>query len=157
MVSPGYWNRPEADREVFAPGRWLRTGDMGLRDAHGDLWFTGRVKNIIERNSENITPGEIEQALYRHPAIAEAAAFGVADEAEGQVPIAYVAFAPGRSASEDELKAFLATQIADFKIPARLLSIDTLPLTHSGKIDHRALERRFASEGRRPPAPPERA
>ena len=89
MVSPGYWNRPEADREVFVDG-WLRTGDMGLRDTDGNYWFAGRLKQIIERNSENITPGEIEQALYRHPAIAEAGAFGVPDPDEGQVPIAYV-------------------------------------------------------------------
>jgi acyl-CoA synthetase (AMP-forming)/AMP-acid ligase II len=87
-----------------------------LRDAAGEYWFAGRIKQIIERNSENITPGEIEQALYRHPAVSEAGAFGVADEAEGQVPIAYVSFAPGTRASEDELKAFLATQIANFGI-----------------------------------------
>lgn len=149
MVTPGYWRRPEADREVLGAG-WLRTGDMGLRDAAGDYWFTGRRKQIIERNSENITPGEIEQALYRHPAVAEAAAFGVADADEGQVPIAYVAFAAERTATEAELAAFLATQIAAFKIPARIVAIDRLPLTHSGKIDHRALEedyrRRVAAE-----------
>src|SRR6185295_5597407 len=83
MVSPGYWRRPEADREVFDDG-WLRSGDMGLCDENGNYWFTGRRKQIIERNSENITPGEIEQALYRHPAVAEAAAFGVPDADEGQ-------------------------------------------------------------------------
>ncbi|HZR79875.1 MAG TPA: class I adenylate-forming enzyme family protein [Candidatus Binatia bacterium] len=144
MVAAGYWNRPEADRAVFAPGGWLRTGDMGLRDPAGDYWFTGRVKNIIVRSSENVTPGEIEQALYRHPAVAEAAAFGVSDPDEGQVPIAYVSLAPGRNATEEELKAFLETQIAVFKVPARILAIDAMPLTHSGKIDHHALERRFA-------------
>lgn len=143
MVSPGYWNRPEADREVFVDG-WLRTGDLGLVDADGDYWFTGRSKQVIERNSENITPGEIEQALYRHPDVAEAGAFGVADPDEGQVPIAYVSFTPGRFASEQDLKVFLATQIAAFKIPARILPIDRMPLTHSGKIDHRALAELYA-------------
>jgi long-chain acyl-CoA synthetase len=144
MVSPGYWNRPEANREVFVDG-WLRTGDMGLRDADGSYWFTGRLKQIIERNSENITPGEIEQALYRHPAVAEAGAFGVPDANEGQVPIAYVAFNPSQHVSEEELKGFLAGQIAAFKIPARILPIDRLPLTHSGKIDHAALAERYAA------------
>jgi len=142
MVSPGYWRRPEADRDVFVDG-WLRTGDMGLRDDAGNYWFTGRLKQLIERNSENITPGEIEQAIYRHPAIAEAAAFGVVDVNEGQVPIAYVAFKPGCEATETELKEFLATQIAAFKIPLRILAIDALPLTHSGKIDHKALAERY--------------
>jgi long-chain acyl-CoA synthetase len=145
MVSPGYWNRPEADREVFVDG-WLRTGDMGLRDTGGNYWFTGRLKQIIERNSENITPGEIEQALYRHPAIAEAAAFGVPDPDEGQVPIAYVVLRPGSAVSEQEMKEFLGGQIAAFKIPARILPIDRLPLTHSGKIDHAALAERFARD-----------
>jgi long-chain acyl-CoA synthetase len=146
MVTPGYWRRPEADREVLAPGGWLRTGDMGLRDASGDWWFTGRLKQIIERSSENVTPGEIEQALYRHPAVSEAGAFGVADPDEGQVPVAYVSFAPGARATEDELKAFLATQIAAFKIPVRILPIERIPLTHSGKIDHKALAERYARE-----------
>ena len=145
MVTPGYWRRPEADREVLVDG-WLRTGDMGLRDAPGDYWFTGRLKQIIERSSENITPGEIEQALYRHPAVAEAGAFGVDDAAEGQVPVAYVVYAAGRRASEAELKDFLATQIAAFKIPVRIAPIDEMPLTHSGKIDHKALAERYASE-----------
>ncbi|HEY8514760.1 MAG TPA: class I adenylate-forming enzyme family protein [Candidatus Binatia bacterium] len=144
MVSPGYWRRPQADQEVFVD-RWLRTGDMGLRDERGEYWFTGRLKQIIERNSENITPGEIEQALYRHPAVAEAGAFGVPDPDEGQVPIAYVSFKEGASASEDELKSFLATQIAEFKIPVRILPIERIPLTHSGKIDHKALAERYAA------------
>lgn len=142
MVTPGYWKRPEADREVLVNG-WLRTGDMGLQDAKGAYWFTGRSKQIIERNSENITPGEIEQALCRHPAVAEAAAFGVPDPDAGAVPIAYVAFRPGVSATEAELKAFLVGEIAAFKIPARILPIDDMPLTHSGKIDHQALAARY--------------
>jgi long-chain acyl-CoA synthetase len=148
MVTPGYWRRPEADREVLVDG-WLRTGDMGLVDASGEVWFTGRLKQIIERNSENITPGEIEQALYRHPAVAEAGAFGVPDREEGQVPVAYVTFNEGARASEDELKSFLATQIASFKIPVRILPIERLPLTHSGKIDHKALAERYAASLRR--------
>jgi len=144
MVSPGYWRRPEADREVYAGG-WLRTGDTGLRDTHGDFWFTGRVKQIIERNSENITPGEIEQALYRHPAVREAAAFGVPDPDEGEVPIACVVLAPGATAGEEELRAFLRTQIAAFKVPARILAIAEMPLTHSGKLDRKALAALYAT------------
>jgi long-chain acyl-CoA synthetase len=119
---------------------------MGLQDEDGSYWFTGRLKQIIERNSENITPGEIEQALYRHPAVAEAGVFGVPDADEGQVPIAYVVFKPGRQATEQEIKDFLAGQIATFKIPARILPIDRLPLTHSGKIDHAALAERYAHD-----------
>jgi len=147
MVSPGYWRRPQADREIFVDG-WLRTGDMGLRDGNDNYWFTGRLKQLIERNSENITPGEIEQAIYRHPAVAEAAVIGAPDPEEGQVPIAYVVLKPGGSVAEAELKEFLETQIAAFKIPARILAVAQLPLTHSGKIDHKALLERYQSETR---------
>ena len=149
MVTPGYWRRPQADRMVRVDG-WLRTGDMALQDSAGDYWFTGRSKQIIERNSENITPGEIEQALYRHPAIAEAAAFGVSNPEQGEVPIAYVVFKRDAGATEAEIKAFLATQIAAFKIPAQILPIDAIPLTHSGKIDHKALLERYTASNVRP-------
>jgi long-chain acyl-CoA synthetase len=142
MVSPGYWRRPEADREVFVEG-WLRTGDMGLRDSQGNFWFTGRLKQIIERHGENITPGEIEQALYRHPAVAEACAFGIPDPDAGQVPVAYVHFKTGQSATEGELKEFLKTQIAEYKIPVQILAIDQMPLTPSGKINRKALTERY--------------
>lgn len=144
MVTPGYWRRDEVNRTVLADG-WLRTGDLALRDAEGRYWFTGRSKQIIERSSENITPGEVEQALYRHPAVAEAAAIGVPDPDEGQVPIAYVVLAAGTPASEEDLKGFLATQIAAFKIPAQILFTDAMPLTRSGKIDHEALAARYAA------------
>lgn len=142
MVSPGYWHRPEADREVFVEG-WLRTGDMGLRDLEKNFWFTGRLKQIIERYGENITPGEIEQALYRHPAVAEACAFGIPDPDAGQVPVAYVHFKAGHSANEEELKEFLKTQIAEYKIPVQILAIDQMPLTPSGKINRKELAERY--------------
>jgi long-chain acyl-CoA synthetase len=119
-----------------------RHGTAGCR---WELLVHRAPKQLIERNSENITPGEIEQALYRHPAVAEAGAFGVPDANEGQVPIAYVVFNPGQQANEKDLKRFLTGQIAAFKIPARILPIDRLPLTHSGKIDHTALAERYAS------------
>ena len=138
MVTSGYWNRPEINSTVLEGG-WLRTGDVGMKDKNGDYWFCGRIKNIIERGSENITPGEIEQGLYRHPAIAEAAVFGVPDAIEGEVPVAYVCFKAGHRLSEAELKSFLATQIAEFKIPAHIFPIESMPLTASGKIHYKAL------------------
>lgn len=138
MVTPGYWNRPEINSTILKEG-WLRTGDLGLKDDNGDYWFMGRVKQIIERNSENITPGEVEQAILRHPHIDEAAVVGIADPNEGQVPIAFVTFKSGKQIGEAELKTFLATQIAEFKIPARIIPIQKMPLTPSGKIDRKAL------------------
>ncbi|PIR21059.1 MAG: hypothetical protein COV45_02710 [Deltaproteobacteria bacterium CG11_big_fil_rev_8_21_14_0_20_47_16] len=142
MVTPGYWNRPEINRAILVDG-WLHTGDTGLQDNSGNYWFTGRVKQIIERSSENITPGEIEQALCRHPAVAEAIAFGIPDPKEGQVPIAYICLKPGQAVSEDDLKSFLATQIADFKIPVKVLTIDSMPLLPSGKIDRKTLAQNY--------------
>jgi long-chain acyl-CoA synthetase len=138
MVTPGYWNRPEINKAILKDG-WLRTGDLGLKDSNGDYWFMGRVKQIIERNSENITPGEVEQALLRHPHIDEAVVVGIADPKEGQVPVAFVTFKSGKQTSESELQSFLATQIAEFKIPTRIIQISEMPLTPSGKIDRKAL------------------
>lgn len=149
MVSPGYWRRPEANKEVFMQDGWLRTGDMGLRDSNGEYWFTGRLKQIIERYGENITPGEIEQALYRNPKISEACAFGVPDADAGQVPIAYVSFKSGTSATEQELKEFLATQIAEYKIPVKIIPIEVIPLTPSGKIDRKTLIELYNSQQKR--------
>ena len=122
-----------------APATW------GSATPSGDYWFTGRLKQIIERNSENITPGEIEQALYRHPAVAEAGAFGVADPDEGQVPIAYVA--SPRAGGERGRAEGRSSRRRSRRSRSRRASCRStaMPLTHSGKIDHKALAERYAA------------
>jgi len=138
MVTPGYWKNEKETEKVLEDG-WFKTGDCAYKDSGGTIYYTGRIKDIIIRNTSNITPGEVEQALYKSPDVKEAAVIGVEDEAEGQVPVAFVVKKEGSNISEEELKEFSATQIAEYKVPAKIYFIDSLPLTSSGKIDHKKL------------------
>lgn len=139
MVMRGYWEDEPLTAATLEDG-WLRTGDRGRRDAHGDWWFEGRLKDLIVRRTSKITPGEVEAALDRHPDVALAAVTGVPDPDEGQVPVAFVVPRPGRTVTGGELAAFLADRIAAYKIPVRFHLRDRLPLTASGKIAHRELD-----------------
>ncbi len=138
MVTPGYWKNEKATEEALEGG-WFKTGDLAYRDSEGTIYYSGRSKDLIIRNTSNITPGEVEQALYKNPEVKEAAVIGVEDEKEGHVPVAFVVKKEGSSISEEELKEFTATQIAEYKVPARIYFIDDMPLTSSGKIDHKKL------------------
>ncbi len=138
MVTPGYWKNEKATEEALEGG-WFKTGDLAYRDSEGTIYYSGRSKDIIIRNTSNITPGEVEQALYKNPDVKEAAVIGVEEEKEGHVPVAFVVKKEGSNITEEELKEFAATQIAEYKVPARIYFIAELPLTSSGKIDHKKL------------------
>jgi acyl-CoA synthetase (AMP-forming)/AMP-acid ligase II len=101
----GYWDNPLASAAVFDDG-WLRTGDLVRRDADGFYWFEGRVKQIIIRGGSNISPQEVEEALYHHPAVLEAGVTSTPDPVHGESVIAFVAFRDRLTASEQELKEF---------------------------------------------------
>ncbi|MGB0436768.1 MAG: class I adenylate-forming enzyme family protein [Mycobacterium sp.] len=133
MVMQEYWKDEELTAATLKDG-WFRTGDLGERDPEGVWWFTGRIKDIIVRRTSKITPGEVESALGRHPEVAMAAVIGVPDPDEGQVPVAFVVPRSEGSTSVDQLKEFLAQQIAAYKIPVRIHLRSTLPLTDSGKL-----------------------
>jgi long-chain acyl-CoA synthetase len=138
MVFSHYWNYEKATLESFIDG-WFRTGDCGMVDESGYYWYAGRIKNIIIRNTSNITPGEVEEALYKHPDVEEAGVIGLPDPHEGQVPIAFVVAKKGAKMTEQELKDFASRQIAPYKIPTRIFFIEGLPEITSGKIDHKKL------------------
>lgn len=138
MVMAGYWE-DDALTAATLDGGWLRTGDLGRQDAAGLWWFTGRIKDVIVRRTSKITPGEVEEALDAHPAVAMAAVVGVHDPDEGQVPVAFVVLRGGRTATPDELAEFLRSRIAAYKVPARIHLRAALPLTASGKIARREL------------------
>ncbi|GEM_PF-1685097 len=139
MNTPGYWNNPSATFAAFE-NEWFKTGDSAYQDADNNYWFVGRIKQIIERNSENITPYEIEQAIFRHAAVSSVGVIGVPDVNEGQVPIAFVVLKKGKTLTEEALKKFLVNQLADYKIPAAIHFVDSLPLTKSNKLDREALK-----------------
>ena len=142
----GYWKNPDATVAAFTADGFLKTGDIGFIDEDGYLFIVDRKKDIIIRGGENISCQEVEAALYEHPAIAEAAVFGLADERLGEIPVAVVLAAEGANLGEADLRAFLEPRLAAFKVPGRFIfASDNLPRLGTGKIDRVALKAQFAA------------
>ncbi len=143
----GYWDNLQATREAIMPDGYFRTGDLGYLDPEGYLFIVDRKKDIIIRGGENISCIEVESAIYAHPCIAEASVFGLPDEKFGEVPAAVYLAKEGCSATEDELRAFLALHIAPFKIPLRFWEVhEPLPRLGTEKVDKRSLRERYTRE-----------
>jgi oxalate---CoA ligase len=136
-VTPGYVANPEANAASFFGESWFRTGDRGRLDADGYLVLEGRIKELIIRGGENISPFEIEAALLAHPAVADAVAFGVADESYGEQVGAAVALSG--DVGEAELKSWCAERLAGFKVPTTVFVLDQIPRTPTGKVQRRRI------------------
>ncbi|WP_081432335.1 class I adenylate-forming enzyme family protein [Erythrobacter litoralis] len=129
-----YWNRPEASAETFVDG-WVRTGDLARLDEEGFCYIVDRAKDMVIRGGENIYSSEVENVLYDHPAVTDAALIGLPHKQLGEEPAAVVHLAPGMTASETELQSWVAERLARFKVPVRILFVqDTLPRNANGKI-----------------------
>ena len=139
-VMRGYRNNAEANSAAFIDG-WFRTGDTGVLDSDGYLTLIGRIKELINRGGEKISPAEIDAALLDHPAVAEAAAFGVPDPKYGEEVWAAVVLKG--DANGKELEAYCRTRLADFKVPKTILITAALPKTATGKIQRRELAALF--------------
>lgn len=145
ISSPGVFEgstyiQADKNRELFAEGRFLRTGDLGRIDADSYLYITGRAKDLIIRGGHNIDPQMIEEALHKHPAVALAAAVGKPDLKVGELPVVYVQLKPGQQASEDELLAHAAAHIHErAAVPKDAWIIEAIPLTAVGKTFKPAL------------------
>jgi long-chain acyl-CoA synthetase len=135
----GYWDDPRATADTFDHG-WLRTGDLVRRDLDGYFWFEGRVKQIIIRGGSNISPQEVEEALYHHPAVLEAGVIGMPDPAHNEKVIAFVALRDGQTAAEKELIDLVRSRIADYKTPERIIFLPALPKGLTGKVQRRELK-----------------
>jgi len=135
----GYWNDAEATRAAMGTG-WLHTGDLACRDADGFIWFKGRKKEIIIRAGSNISPQEVEDALYKHPAVLECGVIGVPDPVTIERVAAFVVLRQGQSVSADELCAFTRRHIADYKAPEEIHFRKELPKNPVGKVQRRALK-----------------
>ncbi|MEP7047958.1 MAG: class I adenylate-forming enzyme family protein, partial [Ilumatobacteraceae bacterium] len=130
----GYWNKAEATAETIVDG-WLRSGDIGRVDHDGFVYVEDRLKDMILRGGENVYCAEVESAIYGHPAIHEAAVFGIPDERLGEEVAVAVHLVEGATLTSDELCAFLRTRIASFMIPSRVvISPDPLPRNPAGKF-----------------------
>jgi acyl-CoA synthetase (AMP-forming)/AMP-acid ligase II len=150
-VFVGYWDDPEQTATAFKNGdEWLWTGDLGVRDADGFITLVDRSKDMIVSGAENIYPTEIENALFRHPAVAECAVFGIPDGRWGEVPAAHVVLRLGHAASGDELIAYVAGIVARFKRPRLIQIVNHLPKTAVGKVQKTVLrEPYWRQHGRR--------
>jgi len=137
-VMAGYYKQPEETDKALAGG-WLHTGDVGIMNGDGYLWIVDRKKDVIIRGGQNIYPADIEEALYGHPAVAEAAVVASYDELFGEVPCAYVAFKPGLEAEVEELVAICKAKLAPYKLPKTIEILPELPKGPTGKILRRGL------------------
>ena len=148
-VMAGYYRDEVATNQAFYGG-WLHSGDLGVRHPDGYVELRDRAKDIIISGGENISTVEIEHATEAHPAVLEVAVIGVPDQKWGERPKAYVVLKPGAEVSEAELKAFLQTHIARFKVPATIAFVDHLPRTSTGKLQKFELrEKEWAGHGSR--------
>lgn len=147
-LSPGYWNRPEANLETFVDG-WCSTGDLGRFTDDGFLVLTGRAKDMIRSGAENIYPAEVEAALLGHPAVSAVAVVAVPDSKYVEVGCAVVAVEQGMDEAqlESELRALARSKLAHFKCPKHFVFVAELPVNHSGKIQKNVLRSRYEGLG----------
>jgi len=142
-IMRGYWKNPSETGLVFRDG-WFRTGDIGYQDPNGFFFILDRAKDMIVTGGENVYSGEVEAVIYAHPAVREAAVFGIPDPKWGELVMGCVVLKPGIALTVDELVAHCRKSLATYKIPRRVEFLDTeLPKSGSGKILKRALRERF--------------
>jgi acyl-CoA synthetase (AMP-forming)/AMP-acid ligase II len=139
-VMRGYRNNPEANAAAFIDG-WFRTGDIGAIDNDGYLTLTGRIKDLINRGGEKISPAEVEAVLLEHPAVAEAAVFGVPDPKYVEEVVAAVVLRG--AATAQELEVYCRTRLADFEVPKLIHFVSTIPKNAMGKVQRRDLTALF--------------
>lgn len=140
-----YWNRPEETAAAIRDG-WIHTGDIGFVDADGWVHIVDRKKDMVIVGGYNVYPREIDEVLFAHPAVREAATVGVPDQHWGEALCAYVVLMPGQDAGVEELRAWCAERLAEFKVPSALRIAAALPKTAARKIDKRALRERAKSD-----------
>ena len=132
-IMKGYYNNPRVTAETIRDG-WLHTGDIGRVDEDGELFILGRKKEMIIAKGQNIYPSDIEDVLYTHPKVAEAAVVGIPDELRGEVIRAIISLKAGEVATEQEIKRFCLEHIANYKVPKQVIFLDSLPKTATGRI-----------------------
>jgi acyl-CoA synthetase (AMP-forming)/AMP-acid ligase II len=141
-VTKGYENNPEANESAFAHG-WFHTGDQGYMDEDGYLKITGRLKEIINRGGEKISPAEIDETLIDHPAVQQALAFAVPHDKLGEDVAAVVVLNEGVTATESELRDFVNEKLAAFKVPNRIYFLSEIPKGATGKLQRIGLAQKL--------------
>jgi acyl-CoA synthetase (AMP-forming)/AMP-acid ligase II len=141
-VTVGYENNPKANAEGFTNG-WFRTGDQGVKDSDGYISLTGRLKEIINRGGEKISPREIDEIIMDHPAVSQVVCFAVPHPKLGEEVGAAVVLKEGASATEKDIQAFVATRVADFKVPKKVLILPEIPKGATGKLQRIGLAQKL--------------
>ena len=141
-VTLGYENNPKANAEGFTNG-WFRTGDQGVMDAEGYLSITGRLKEIINRGGEKISPREVDEILMDHPAVAQVVTFGIPHDKLGEEVGAVIVLREGQTLDEKALREFAAKKLADFKVPRKILFMDEIPKGATGKLQRIGLAQKL--------------
>ena len=145
-VMQGYWGEPERTREALDSAGWMHTGDLAVLDGEGYCNIVGRLKDMIIRGGENISPREIEEFLYRHPAVLDVAVVGVPDRKYGEEICACIRAREGMRITAEQLREFCRDQIAHYKIPRYVRSLDSFPMTVTGKIQKYLLREQMSRE-----------
>jgi acyl-CoA synthetase (AMP-forming)/AMP-acid ligase II len=145
-VMAGYENNPEANQKAFTSG-WFRTGDQGRLDPEGYLRITGRLKEIINRGGEKISPREVDEILLAHPDVAQALTFAIPHEMLGEEVAAAVVLREGRTLGEEDLRRFVAGKLADFKVPRKVVFLAQIPTGPTGKLQRIGLAARLGLSG----------
>jgi 4-coumarate--CoA ligase len=136
----GYLNNPEATALTLDEDGWLHTGDIAHIDADGHVYVVDRLKELIKYKGFQVAPAELESLLLTHPAVADAAVIGLPDEEAGEIPVGYVVLKPGAEASAEDIRAFVAEQVATYKQLRRVELTEAIPKSASGKILRRVLK-----------------
>lgn len=145
-VTPGYLNNPKANAESFTKVfNYFRTGDQGKLDDDGLLIITGRIKELINRGGEKISPIELDSVMLSYPDVSEAVSFGVPDEMYGQQVNAVIVLKPGTTATQEDIQKYMSEKVAKYKVPVKVFFTDVMPKTATGKIQRRIIAEKFAS------------
>jgi len=142
-ICSGYFGDPEATAGLLDEEGWFHTGDLARHDEEWYFYIVDRKKDMFISGGENVYPVEIEKALYEHPAVHMCAVVSTPDPKWGEVGLACVVLKPGATTTEEELIAFLQERLARYKIPKRVVFMDSLPISAAGKILKRELRERF--------------
>jgi HIP---CoA ligase len=133
-VMRGYWDDPEQTATAITADGWLRTGDIVIRDERGFVRIVDRKKDMVVVGGFNVYPAELERVLGEHPQVAEVAVIGIQDDRMGEVPVAFVVLRAGEVLSDNDFFAWAADRLANFKVPRRVVVVDSLPRNASAKV-----------------------
>jgi long-chain acyl-CoA synthetase len=136
----GYWNRADETAQAFF-GEWFRTGDVGTEDEDGYFYIVDRIKDLVIVNGMNVYPRVIEEILYQHPAVAEAAVVGEPSERHGEIPVAFAALKPQATVTAADIRAFCADHLGRHEVPRKVFFLPELPKNAAGKILKRELRK----------------